>query len=220
MLRRAEHSDIAAQLRAAWLALDPPVDRVDELGQNVLDRIVKDLVIIAAGGAGDPAVGRQFRVVSHAASLAELDRLAEILGIFPALTAALAGLHKPAILALADEGILRQHLHRIAAASVAWAAAIERAKQRLPADDQKKPHEGAPRKVRAQLVAGLISSGYRELFGSEAPRAVGGDGVPALVRTIFQIMRIKADPKRATIAARKTLERAAEEERAGVAQSS
>jgi len=196
-------SDIAWQLRAAWLALDPPTDMTDELGQNVFDKIIGGLVIIAAGGAGDHVAGREFRWASRATSVDELDRLAEVCRIGAALRTAIAGLHKPAIVALADRHILRGQLMGYAATSDALVAEIEQAKKQLPTD-QAEPHaqpDGRPRKMRAQVVAGLVIAGYRELFGDEAQRAVGGAGLPALVAAIFKIMRIKAQPKAAIVAA-------------------
>jgi hypothetical protein len=83
-----------------------------------------------------------------------------------------------------------------------------------PGGKPRKPHAqpgGKPRNMRAQVVAGLVIAGYRELFGNEAPRSAGGKGLPALIDATFKIMGIKAHPKPAILAARKAIERAAEE---------
>lgn len=170
----------------------PPTNKLDEL-QRAVD-LLASMALAAPSTAPSRVLLRSFSVVGHATSLRELDDIASAID---RLVKAGESLHRPAIVALADQNIAPRRLRDIIAALAEIAPQIRRAKARVPPN----PAVGArgrPRNNRAIVTARVIIDAYGRIFGSDprlpAHAAGGMPGLLALTTAIFKIIGIKAQP--------------------------
>jgi hypothetical protein len=199
-------AELRTRLEAAWLALQPQVERTDEVGQNVLSKIIDTLVIMAKAtpAPADEAQLRSYRLVSQRRTLRELDLIADAFESAARLLAPVTkGLHQPAIVALADVHIMRTDIAKAADDLLNIARRVRQAKAQVV--PTRLARGGRPRNVRANLVAGWVISGYEELFGARINLPLTTQHLATLLTKIFAIMDIKANPRAAIAAATKKL---------------
>ena len=156
--------DIKARIREPWLVLSPRADRTDEAGYNVLDKTVDMLAIMATQPGTPPTEDqlRSYRSTSRSTALRELDRIADALDEAErGLRRTTKGLHKTTIVALADVHIMRSDLERMGESCATMARTVRSAKTQVP---DRPPRRGRPTNIRAHAVAGVVISGYEELF--------------------------------------------------------
>jgi hypothetical protein len=130
--------------------------------------------------------------------LAELEAIA---GAIEALDHAVAMLHQPAIVALADQDIIVIGLRGLVARLAALAPEVRRAKDHIRPEPSSR---GRPRNQRALITAAVVIDAYRRIFGGRAELPAGQGGMPGLLRLttdVFGIVGIKAQPAAALAAA-------------------
>jgi hypothetical protein len=161
--------------------------------EDELERALDHLTLIAVNMLNDPppnAVPARFRSIGRKATKKELDRVAKAA---EKLATCLEVLHQPAIVALADR-------------ELNWREAARKirrfADQVRGADVSKVPERighGRPEKLPANVVAGTVMTFFENLTGSRADlpaeTPTGSRGLISLVRDVFGIIGLNANPK-------------------------
>ncbi len=179
----------AAFGRVPWLLPGPAT-------QVRLRMAVNRLAIIAAAAADRPAPGPPvaFEVVGRSRSLAELEAVAAAADP-DALAAALAALHEPAILALANHGIVRELAPGPNLSARARAAAGSLATLPDPKGGRR------PNNLR-RVVALLVVEDFEALSGGDPDKPGSSAGLVRLAREVYAVLGIHdADPRAAIAAA-------------------
>jgi hypothetical protein len=139
----------------------------------------------------------QFREVGRKATRKELDKLA---AAAKAVVACVDALHKPAILALADRGVMREPILRWARSLVEGAQNTDVSGVSIAAGT------GRPGNNLATVVAANVIRDFERLTGGRADFPAdsvkgGSRGLVPLVRDVFAALAIKADAKASVSAA-------------------
>lgn len=178
-----------------------------------IQRAVSDLMLI---GSNPPAEGAavKFRALGRQQTVNELWRVRRAADAYlnspspqtqDGLSRVMESLHRPAILLLADNGVLRGGSGPEWAARLAQAARAARATgiKRVPADV---PH-ARPVQNFERAVAALVVNHYAKILGRQiglpGDATDGRPGLHRLVKEVFTAFGITADPR--------AMERAAEE---------
>jgi hypothetical protein len=173
-----------------------------------VERAVSLLMLVDSSGPGSPPPG--FRAIGRDATRQELERIAELAQqtaamfsegershLMRTLEAHIAGLHQPAIIALADAGLLirsRPYLpraERIAQAAHDALAGLRKVELRVKA--------GKPSDVRARAVAAILAAYWRYIVqrrpGYSTDPLTGRRGGPfhRLVAGVFAALGLNVD---------------------------
>jgi hypothetical protein len=173
--------DPRPRIAEAFDRLMPPAASAEEV-----KRVVALLVIMAQGQPPANVRPQSYRKVGTDTTFKELDRF--LAGVREVLAASEA-FHEGAILAFGERSVLRTSYEGI----LQWLATEgEAAKAHIK---PQQPDRGRPRDDRAITVARIVMNAYEKIFDANANLPNQTPGLPGLVREIFAVLHIAANPR-------------------------
>jgi hypothetical protein len=202
---------IRTRIKKAFAEVGEYNPKTDYMGVDVLQKAVDTLTTMALVQTSDgklvrapsvpsPELARAFRTAGRTTTLEELHALGSALRrAKETIERASSNMYASTIAALADQGVMRWHLSKLAAQFGAYADAVQAATQTV---SNPTPQRGRPQSLRAQVVAANIVTFYEEVFGGRIETARSTPGLLKLITRIFAAMDIPENPRRALAAAR------------------
>jgi hypothetical protein len=175
-------NDARSRIAAAFDRLKPPPGSEEQV------KIVIDLLAIMAANPRPLRDVRpqSYRKVSAATTRKELDRL---LGGLQQTLAASRAFHAGAIVALANRGVLRSRYEGVLQQ---LATEVEAAKADIKPQT---PDAARPRNVKVIVVTSILLDAYEKIFRVNADLPNQTRGLPGLIREIFVVLDIGANPR-------------------------
>lgn len=170
----------------------PPTNKYDELKLAV--DLLTMMAVTAPRTPPSPTLIQSFREVGHATTVNELQQFEFAI---EQLKKAVDRFHRPAIVRLADQGIVIQRVRGRVTEFVSLLPLIKQAKAQGPTGPAIGT-SGRPRDNRAIATAHIVIDAYARIFGGHADlpaHSSGGmPGLLALMTEIFAVLGIKAQP--------------------------